>query len=281
MKLPAETRNQIYRYLLRDDDAHIFLVNQPTTELESAQLDDRVTTRSPEQDTAVDTKESLICLPDEAAPFRLFPEILGTSRQIYNEAVNILYGENVCYYALWISQFEDVLSFRRKLDFSRRALQQLSWLRMTVVEDEDEGGRLNTELLDGLEQLSSPECSLLGFRLDMQFFSHPATSCDHQPPLSQFVLQDARFSSALIAWKALERLRIHVCDDTMGSAGHFSEFIQSVMTEKNWRCTTGMAMHYEPIPIGLCYGTWDLVPVVKNSLVIAQAPSLWSEEDDY
>lgn len=73
MKLPAETRNQIYRYLLRDDDAHVFLANQPTKGLESAQQNDLVTTRSPEQDIAIDTKETLICLLDEDIPFRLSP----------------------------------------------------------------------------------------------------------------------------------------------------------------------------------------------------------------
>ncbi len=62
MKLPAETRNQIYRYLLRDDDAYVYLVNQPTNKLEPAQQNNLVTTRSPEQDIAIDTKETLMCL---------------------------------------------------------------------------------------------------------------------------------------------------------------------------------------------------------------------------
>jgi len=264
MKLPAETRNQIYRYLLRDDDAYVYLVNHPTNKLESAQQNNLVTTRSPEQDIAIDTKETLICLSDEDIPFRLSPEILGTSRQIYNEAVNILYGENVFCYALSKTHFDVDIDFCRTPDVSRRALQRVSWLRMYVEkEDDDEEGKFGTKLLDGFGLFSSPECSLQGFWLDMLFLSHQGTSRDNQPPLSQFVLQDTRFMSALMALEDLKKLQIYICDGTTGCAGPWADWIQSIATKKNWRCTTESTCDEHKKSV--FRRTWDLFPVGEES----------------
>ena len=265
VNLPAETRNQIYRYLLRDDDAHIFLTHEPTQGLESAQQNDLVTTRSSEQDTSVDTKETLACLSDETVPFRLCPEILGTSRQIYNEAVNILYGENVFCYALSNSNFDLDNDFDLRPDVPRVALQRVRWLRIFVEEEEnEEKEQLENKLLDGLRLFSSPKCSLHGFWLEMQFFSERDRLPDKQPPLSQFVLQDTRFMSAIIALEDLKKAQIHICDDmTEEYPSHWADWIQSIATKKNWRCTTESTCDERKRS---CFSrTWDLFPIGEES----------------
>lgn len=263
MKLPAEIRNKIYRNLLLDDEARVYVVNQPTKELGSPQQDDLVTTRSSGQDTAFDTTETLICLSNEDSPFQLFPGILSTSRQVYNEAVDILYGENEFCYASKESHFgiEVILCIRP--DFPRRALQRVRWLRMYVVEEEDKEGKGEAELLYGLGQFRSPECSLKGIWLDLEFYSHLLSWCGNQPPLSQFVMQDMRFMSALLALKDLEQIQIYVCDDTFRSS-NYTDWIQSIMIKKNWRCTAK-----DPRDL-----MWDLVPIDEQSSISAQVPSL-------
>jgi len=264
MKLPAKIRRQIYWNLLQDDEARVYVMNRPTNGLGSPQQDDLITTRSPEQDTTFDTKETLICLSDEEIPFQFFPEILSTSRQVYNEAVNILYGENVFCYALSESQFGIEVNFCRKPDFPRHALQGIRWLRMSIEEREDKDGKFETEILDGMGQFRSPECSLLGFSLDLGFFSHLFPWCGNQPSLSQFVLQDTRFMSALLAFNDLKQIQIYVSDDTFGPISHYSDWIQSIMTKKDWHCTT-VNPHSK---------TWDLVATGKQSSVSTQVPSL-------
>lgn len=275
LKLPSETRNQIYRYLLRDDDAYVYVVNQSLMDSASAKLDNLVTTKSPDKDTAIDAEEALTCLLDEAEPFRLHPEILSTCQQIHSEAMSILYGENVFFYAISESQFDDDIMLRQKSDLPRRALQRVRWLRVIVVED-DFIDWMEIKLLNGLGHFSSPECSLLGLRLEIQFFSRPTTARFDKPLLSQFFLHDTRFVSALLAFEDLARVRIYVCDDTMGSAGRYENGIQSIATKNNWRSTTATAMEHEHTE-ELYYWKWDLIPVVGNSLRTAQAPSLWNE----
>lgn len=272
MKLPAEIRNQIDRILLRGDGARVYVANQPTKGLGSSQQDDLITNRSPGQGTASDTKETLICLSDEIYPFDLFPEILSTSPQVYDEATNILYDENTFCYALKERHFGSEVNLFRRSEFPRVALRRVRWLRMTIEEEEDKNGKCETELLHGLRQFRSPECSLQGLLLDLGFYFHQFSWCGNQPALMQFVLEGDRFMSAVLALKDLKKIQIHAREDTngyidhytCGAIDHYTDWIRSLMIEKNWRGIT----------VDSLYLRWDLVPVDRQTSISAQVPSL-------
>lgn len=271
---PAEIRNQIYRYILLHNEGCIRLKrNWGESFYRSRKTLPDETGRESEQ-------QGFFCMSDDASLSELFPAILATCHQIYNEASNILYGENVF---LW--NIKTIDSFFRKSNqpVVDHAIERIRWLRVEVEETQDRDWHLPTpeQFFDGLERLTKLNCSLQGFLLNLFHPTYRGDFHDHtrqSPFLWHLAQHDAQFASAVAPLDVPHRIDVRLEDTAeTDSERQVARLVQAIET-KGWRSCVEERIHRTRSLHQHPYCAETLRPTLRGPSPKVRESNFYSEE---
>ena len=153
--LPPEIRNQIYGYLLRDTNIEFDLTHKPvqddTTQHSKCEPKDGTT-----GNYSAD-KHALVFIKNKDQPQSIHTAILTPCRQIYNEAVAVLYEENCFVHRLWQS-LHAMESRDLEIGFPMHKLDMIKNLELVV--EQDNYDVTPNMVVEALRYFSMANCSL-------------------------------------------------------------------------------------------------------------------------
>lgn len=269
LHFPAEIRNQIYRYLLVRRKGCIEVKRNWTEDY------DHPKEALLEETVRKSKKEALFRVADDPFLSGFFPRILATCRQIYSEAADILYGENVFLYKLPCNR--SPFPARQRVVFEL-AIKRIRWLRVEVLELHcKRNGDFSTpqEFINGLQGLAKLNCSPRGLLFDLYHDTWGKIEAEESPFLLYLTEHNAEFASAVAALNVSHRIDILLADNARNPERNIAVLLQSIEI-KGWRSCPDERIR-ETWPRSYVYRAETLRPTLQGHLPIVRVPSLYSD----
>ena len=210
MSLPTEIRLKIYRHLLCDPDEWVELFYRLF--------------RSTLQ---------IFSVPPMRQRPRVCTAILYTSRQIYTEAVTVLYVENVFCYKNW--------SYRsgvKMISFPKKRVNLMKYVRIDI--EESSTCMTSHKFLSGLTSIVQDMRSLLALNLHFQFHSHARSWNTNRMKdkglVPRMLASDPKFQDAIMNLDVRQEIEIGVYDEEGSTRRVFQRLVRRIAAAKSWHC---------------------------------------------
>lgn len=263
--LPREIRDEIYGYLLGDDRQvaflHLFLDRNSTSYVQVSNSNVKeltsVNLSKPKREFCLvtyvfpkDRKDR----KDRKDPPTLFPHVLRVCRQMYIEAVPILYARKVFEY--WSKEFFQWLDRSQVREIPEQTLGLIQDLNIFIL-----GADFATpdEMKKMLSCFEIENSSLKRFRLTLDLYKFKPRPPRRRPVL-QDIINNKAFNQAIMALRATQKIEFVVEDDDKDVGPSFEAFIHAVANARAWYCkaeTVSWKPHNAPRVFKL---VWDLTP---------------------
>lgn len=220
--LPPEIRNEVYGHLFGNQDRieliHKFPPPHVTDQADESNGYEFTSTPKP--------------LSGFLVGLRRHSAILRTCRQIYQEAVPILYGSTVfsfpnSKFAAWIEPSDEPHSF------PAQSLQHIQKLEITVDHDEPVTSSRTAE-----RTASLIEEAVALRQLDLSFSIWHFWVTDKWMNIwAQDIVYNSRILEVIKASRSLRKVRIELSEDrNLDEPRYFAPFVHAITTMKDWSC---------------------------------------------